>query len=1084
MRKVVGGRRERSLHRQPFIDLETRHVPDAVQGAWPYYDPSLQQAYESVWEAFEKSGRSLLILGHPGAGKSTTMVLIAENLLGQATADNDAPIPFIVNLSKFQFPATGDGEKRLLSLFGKRPAATSIGPKFFEEWLISQMSSSFKPLDEPTARRWLDEHRIAILLDGLDEFDDARRAELVELLNETYLCDHLGKPIVICCRINEYTVLGAQEKTTLRLEGSVELQPLTRHQVNKYLEAAGATSLMRAVQADPQLEELARTPLMLAVLAMAYGRDSTAEVVHEARLSDMRFRVFEAYVERMLRRQAQRREQDQDAKEVAEGRYLYSSETIDRCLGWLAITLSVRNRTSFSPRAMMRMLLLEHRREGDSPTSFIAYLTLGVPMALGLAVAIAPLVPFTLMGFLVAAAYIVGAWILLPLLVTANSNMLGVLVGIVLVGAIFGGVGAIFVELAQWLPLSPYQIVTVFVWLILLAAFYFPPWIGYKRHGLQPVWKMVMWQVAHILLLLIAAATIWFVLGDWSLNDSRGSVLALWSAMVGSLLSWIIVSMTWARIAYGSHVLRGSAYGSLKTWQTIGLVIGLTAFLGFVLTSATAFILFADIEWHAFIAGCCALMLITYAVSKGPSAPYVITGTGAGALIMCGAGIAGNISGSAVALVLLLLFFAIVYLAPWPSSVIFVFRIGVTQAFDTLDRYVLSPVALVLVAAMRRLPFRSADFVKAAMGAFLLTESSKEIEFIHKFLRDYFALRTLLPQLTSGDDGRLQAIAKLGYQGQAALDTLVDIADTDEVPGCRAAAIEALSHIPSPEASHRFELSVADRASEVRYSLIKAASTLPTFNKTKLLDAITPLGDGTEARALVSSNLHYFGEESVRRLLERSGKAAVDELLKTLKDEKTLPNRAAVALGFLSLLDDDRITPAMCVQLVSRNEQIRSAAVQSLAARGDSSALDALRGHAKDLHTSEGFRLELRNAIQALETGTHWRGTAVYPFVVIGFQEEMDPKEPRVVGLHLAQESEYELKYSDYVTHGITDAIAKELRRRLDPLIQETPALPAPSVDGKKPIWVRPEVIVQVAIADSSVEAEPRRLTIKRLAPD
>lgn len=951
VRKDVGGRRRRSLHRQPFIDLETRHIPDAVLGAWPSYDPTELNIYASTWDAFERSRRSLLILGHPGAGKSTAMVLLAEKLLEQATIENEAPIPVIVNLSKFQFPGQDRGVGIPLPFLRKAPADKEPRPKLFESWLVAQMASSFGPLDEATARRWLEEDRIAVLLDGLDEFDDARRADLVRLLNETFLADHVGKPVVLCCRVNEYDILKAQETTTLKLEGSIELQPLSPHQVSQYLEAASATRLMQAVRADPQLQELSRTPLMLAVLAMAYGRESTAEPVSAGSLSDTRSRVFEAYVARMLQRQAQRREQDLAGKEVPESRYLYTKETVDRCLGWLALTLSVRMRTSFSPDAMMRLLLLEHRVEYFRPTHLATYLALGAATAFSLVVAIAPVVPPSLGDWLVAAEIIAVTWALLPVVARTRStnprhgkHRKYIYIGLAF-GLLLSGGGAICVSLSQWLPLTPYEIAPLLGCLILFPDIVVHTFLAKSTpNGAKP------WPGYLGLLTAIVGLTLAFGVGI----DKLASV-APWTVIVGDHVGWLTIP-TWLLLAVSI------SYGEEPSRLGFGLNFTMIAVLAGIISTEIAIVLSSGFLWQSFLLGLCLIAIMPYAASSR-DLPAEVVSLGGWALVICSAGSIGGLPGAAVAALLMPYILIGVLSSP---AVSLRYDHCVDRAFSWVDKHVLGQVALILLAAMRRMPSRSQDFLRATVGAFLLKESAGETEFIHRFLRDYFALRRLMPQLKAGDDARLQAIAALGFQGQAALDTLVEIAGSDEKPACRAAAIKALAHIPSPEASSLFERSVHDRNSEVRFALIEVLPSLKDDAGDKLLEAMELLGDGTEVRALVD-----FWRESPGTLgfLRRAGKAAIDELLRVMETGDTYPRAKSHAAGYLGRLNDDRITPALCAALILSSGEVWIPAVLALRRRGDPRALDALRKYAMSPELDGWSKKELRDAIADIESG-------------------------------------------------------------------------------------------------------------------
>src|SRR5262249_11013676 len=138
-----------------------------------------------------------------------------------------------------------------------------------------------------------------------------------------------------------------------------------------------------------------------------------------------------------------------------------------------------------------------------------------------------------------------------------------------------------------------------------------------------------------------------------------------------------------------------------------------------------------------------------------------------------------------------------------------------------VERWVLSPILRFVVAGGRGLPFRCHGFFWYCEEALLLKRVAREIEFIHRLLRDYFALRDLRPQLQAKErDRQLEAIRALGYQGISAIDTLAELAG-DRVPDVRAAAIAALGRIAAPEIVAHLERALADDALEVRQAAVQ-----------------------------------------------------------------------------------------------------------------------------------------------------------------------------------------------------------------------------------------------------------------------
>ena len=106
------------------------------------------------------------------------------------------------------------------------------------------------------------------MLDGLDEVAPPYRAACVQAINR-YRQDHGLVPLIVCSRETEYQTLAA----TLGVDTAISVQPLTAQQIDAYL-ASGVPALaavQTALYKDPDLQDLLDTPLMLNVLALAYG---------------------------------------------------------------------------------------------------------------------------------------------------------------------------------------------------------------------------------------------------------------------------------------------------------------------------------------------------------------------------------------------------------------------------------------------------------------------------------------------------------------------------------------------------------------------------------------------------------------------------------------------------------------------------------------------------------------------------------------------------------------------------------------------------------------------------------------------
>jgi len=106
--------------------------------------------------------------------------------------------------------------------------------------------------------------------------------------------------MVTCSRRAEYFNLT----TRLLLQSAVVVQPLNEMQIDAYLSNAGEKleAIRMMFHEDQTFQELATTPLMLTVLALAYNGKTIKELEVTGSLEMRQRYVFEMYVERMLQR--------------------------------------------------------------------------------------------------------------------------------------------------------------------------------------------------------------------------------------------------------------------------------------------------------------------------------------------------------------------------------------------------------------------------------------------------------------------------------------------------------------------------------------------------------------------------------------------------------------------------------------------------------------------------------------------------------------------------------------------------------------------------------------------------------------
>lgn len=307
----IEGVLESSLHGAVLLQLGMEHRPEMVEHPW---DTVLQRPHETdqllppnvpLIEIFELFGGSFLILGDPGSGKTTALLELCRDLLEVARRTETFPIPVVFNLSSW----------------GSRQST-------FEEWLLWELSEKYQ-VPMPVAKDWMNNDELLLLLDGLDEVREEKREECVAALNY-FRTDHLVYTIV-CSRTNDYSLLTNK----LVLPGAINQKPLDDSQIDDYLASLGhqLQAVRLEIRRDATLKELARSPLVLSIIALAY-RDMPIDELQIGTIEDRRHHLFSTYVRRMF------------VHRIPVG--TYSTQQIIDGLVWLSKLMQTKTQTVFS----------------------------------------------------------------------------------------------------------------------------------------------------------------------------------------------------------------------------------------------------------------------------------------------------------------------------------------------------------------------------------------------------------------------------------------------------------------------------------------------------------------------------------------------------------------------------------------------------------------------------------------------------------------------------------------------------------------------------------------------------------------
>ncbi len=300
-----------SLGSQPIITLELKKQPTAVAHPASFAEEFADESGQilpygtDIADLFYDmgDGRSLLILGDKGAGKTISLLKLTEKFIARAEEDLSQLIPVFLNLS---------------SWINKRSD--------IYEWLLQELSYK---IEKNVAKKLIKDRELLLLLDGLDEVKKEYRLDCINALNK-FIQDYGGTEIVICCRIEDYYEFWGR----LQLQQAIKILPLTLETIQQYLNIAGQRleAVSTVLQQDPVLLELAQSPLMLNIMSRAYERLLVADLPRKGSQEERRKHLFNAYIKRMLsRRNNIKRYSDKQTKDWLKWlaqRMLQDSQTV------------------------------------------------------------------------------------------------------------------------------------------------------------------------------------------------------------------------------------------------------------------------------------------------------------------------------------------------------------------------------------------------------------------------------------------------------------------------------------------------------------------------------------------------------------------------------------------------------------------------------------------------------------------------------------------------------------------------------------------------------------------------------------
>jgi len=233
-------------------------------------------------EALEK--RRLVIVGHPGSGKTTFLRRIVNLRAAAYLAGSAAPLPLLIRISEFaRHLAAPDGP-------------TTDGPLSIPHFLAAQAVANGIAVPAEAFEQTL-RNGATLFLDGLDEAPDERLRRRVADIFEAAAGLYTKSSIVVTTRPRAFEgqglLTGFDRATIDPLDDDSVDTFLAQwsahvHEKDKRQAERHAEDLTSALRQKPEIRDLARTPVMLTALAVVHW--------NERRIPEQRAELYKSIV--------------------------------------------------------------------------------------------------------------------------------------------------------------------------------------------------------------------------------------------------------------------------------------------------------------------------------------------------------------------------------------------------------------------------------------------------------------------------------------------------------------------------------------------------------------------------------------------------------------------------------------------------------------------------------------------------------------------------------------------------------------------------------------------------------------------
>jgi formylglycine-generating enzyme required for sulfatase activity len=247
---------------------------------------------EDLLRLYNSTEDSMLILGDPGSGKSTSLSFFTLIGIKEFNKNNSNKLPIWISLSNLSTTETNDIETILSGVSELELALKRDGPD------VEQQLKNI-------LREYILKGKALILLDGLDEVKDYNLAEIRKSIAQVVSLKNQNR-VIVTCRIFDYKQANPSRKLPIKHE--LELLGYNSSQqkeyVTKWYEAAVRSGKFTQRQADDlrealivelkseRLSEIGSSPLLLTLLTLIHSE--------EAKLPDTRAVLCDKAISFML----------------------------------------------------------------------------------------------------------------------------------------------------------------------------------------------------------------------------------------------------------------------------------------------------------------------------------------------------------------------------------------------------------------------------------------------------------------------------------------------------------------------------------------------------------------------------------------------------------------------------------------------------------------------------------------------------------------------------------------------------------------------------------------------------------------